>query len=317
RADQPRADHDDAPRRNVLTHAVTLLLFLTRADLARCRLPRRLEFRRVLFRSRAGRRHCAMSRRSAVAPRRYTCWTAERGRSVSTCAISRMTRGSDPGTAISDAHSSGTSWNPSLRAARAGNSAVRSGVVVKMTLMTSSVLSSLRAITSDTSSVVASRIWSRSSASTCVAPRTARTATAAPPPLAAGLQPHGLVQFSDLVHGQRAHRAGLQHAQPDRAELYSGQLLDGEPDLLQQPPHDVLASLVQGDLDQDPLADLVEHPETVGLRRAVVQRHARLQPPAEVARDRPVDLGQIRLGHAVAGVGEAVRQLSVVGEQDQ
>ena len=53
-----------------------------------------------------------------------------RGRSVSTCAISRTTRGMAPGTGISVAHISGTAWKPVLRAASAGNSAVRSGVTV-------------------------------------------------------------------------------------------------------------------------------------------------------------------------------------------
>ena len=72
---------------------------------------------------------------------------------VSTWAISRTTRGSAPGTSISVAQISGTSWKPSLRAASAGNSAVRSGVAVKITLITSSVVSLLRSITSVTSSV--------------------------------------------------------------------------------------------------------------------------------------------------------------------
>ena len=55
------------------------------------------------------------------------------------CAISRITRGSACGTSTSAAHSSGTSWKPSLRAASAGNSDVRSGVAVNTTLITSSV----------------------------------------------------------------------------------------------------------------------------------------------------------------------------------
>ena len=80
-----------------------------------------------------------------------------------------------PGTGISVAQISGTSWKPILRAASAGNSAVRSGVAVNRTLITSSVVSSLRAITSVTSSAVPSSIASRSSVSTCTAPRTALT----------------------------------------------------------------------------------------------------------------------------------------------
>ena len=67
------------------------------------------------------------------------------------CAISRTTRGMAPGTAISAAQISGTSWKPILRAASAGNSVVRSGVAVNSTLITSSVVRSLRDITSVTS----------------------------------------------------------------------------------------------------------------------------------------------------------------------
>ena len=74
------------------------------------------------------------------------------------CIISRTTLGIEPGTAISVQHSSGTSWKPRERAASAGNSMVRSGVAVKITLITSSVLSLFLLITSVTSSAVPSRI---------------------------------------------------------------------------------------------------------------------------------------------------------------
>ena len=82
-----------------------------------------------------------------------------------------------PGTGISIEHISGTAWKPSLRAASAGNSAVRSGVAVKSTLITSSGVRSLRLITALTSSAVPSRMASRSSASTWIAPRMAMTVT--------------------------------------------------------------------------------------------------------------------------------------------
>ena len=105
---------------------------------------------------------------------------ALRGRSVSTWASSRSTRGIAPGTAISVAQSSGTSVIPISRAAYAGNSAVRSGVAVNTTLIRSSLVRSLRSSIARTSSEAAARIWSRSLSSTWIAPRTARTATSAP-----------------------------------------------------------------------------------------------------------------------------------------
>ena len=61
-----------------------------------------------------------------------------RGRSVSTWAIIRTTRGIEPAISSSRAHSSGTSPKPSRRAAYAGNSETRSEVAVKMTEMKSS-----------------------------------------------------------------------------------------------------------------------------------------------------------------------------------
>lgn len=74
--------------------------------------------------------------------------------------------GHRPGTPISVVQSSGTSVNPSNRAAYAGNSASRSGVAVKMTLIRSSGVIVLRCMTALISSVVPSRIASREFSST-------------------------------------------------------------------------------------------------------------------------------------------------------
>src|SRR4051794_8362590 len=66
---------------------------------------------------------------------------------------------------------------PALRVAYAGNSACRSSVQVNQMLMRSSALNALRSRTASIISTVAEMISSRSSASTWIAPRTARTAT--------------------------------------------------------------------------------------------------------------------------------------------
>ena len=71
-----------------------------------------------------------------------------RGRSVSTCASIRTTRGIDPSISSSRAQISGTSPKPSRRAAYAGNSETRSEVAVKITLMKSSTSRPLAVITS-------------------------------------------------------------------------------------------------------------------------------------------------------------------------
>ncbi len=87
--------------------------------------------------------------------------------------MTRITRGIDPGTAISRQQSSGTEERPALRAATAGNSASRSSVVVNRQLTRSAASSSLRAISSLISSSVAPRIALASLASAWTAPRTA------------------------------------------------------------------------------------------------------------------------------------------------
>jgi hypothetical protein len=74
----------------------------------------------------------------------------------------------------------GTSVNPSIRAAYAGNSETRSVVAVKMIEMKSSSTQPFASITWATISATRSSMWSRESSSSWVAPRTALTATARP-----------------------------------------------------------------------------------------------------------------------------------------
>src|SRR5579875_18826 len=262
-----------------------------------------------------------MSSRRAAAPRRYTCWICDRGRSVSTCAISRTTRAMAPGTAISVAQISGTSWKPILRAASAGNSAVRSGVTVNSTLITSSVVRSLRLITAVTSSAVPSRIASRSSASTWIAPRIARTATCQLLPLRCSRLPashvlrtwrasyapyasqaDGGVQVADFPRREVACRARPQVAQLDRPHRGTNQAAHRMPDLGEHPPDDVLAALMEGDLHERARPRLLEHPEPVRDRHPVLELDADGQPPSHVAGDRPGNVRQVGLGDLVARV---------------
>src|SRR5690606_30785480 len=79
-----------------------------------------------------------------------------------------------PGTAISCVHISAVSNHPSSRAATAGNSALRSGVVLKIALAISSTRRSLAATICSSSSLVASRIAVRVFASGVVGPRMPR-----------------------------------------------------------------------------------------------------------------------------------------------
>src|SRR4051812_7343321 len=85
----------------------------------------------------------------------------------------RMTRGSESGTGISRAHSSGTWSKPRLRAATAGDSASRAAVSGKMQLTTSSGLRSFLFMISRMSHSVAPTMASASLRSTVEAPRRA------------------------------------------------------------------------------------------------------------------------------------------------
>src|SRR2546428_6663636 len=85
-----------------------------------------------------------------------------------------MQRGTPSGTATSAAPSSGTSLQPSRRAARAGYSAVRSGDDVKMALSTSSGWKPFACCSPRNSSAVASRIAGPVFAAAVVAPRSPR-----------------------------------------------------------------------------------------------------------------------------------------------
>ena len=80
----------------------------------------------------------------------------------------------EPGTGISCEQIIGTWCQPCIRAPRAGKSASRSWVTVKMAQVISSGVSRLRAVSSWQSSTTASSMASRVLAATWVAPRIPR-----------------------------------------------------------------------------------------------------------------------------------------------
>src|SRR5215469_3210671 len=80
---------------------------------------------------------------------------------------------------------------------------------------------------------------------------------------AAGLKTDGSVEFADFPGGQRPGGAGPEAAERDRADPGADQAADRMAGLRQQSPDDVLAPLVQGDLDQRPRSRLLDNPELV------------------------------------------------------
>jgi hypothetical protein len=74
---------------------------------------------------------------------------------------------------------------------------------------------------------------------------------------------------------------------------------------------------VQDQLEQHAVGVRVDEPEGVDPDDAVLELHALAQAPADVARHRAQHLGEVGLGDLEGRVRQAVRQLAVVGQQQQ
>src|SRR3954454_5319940 len=219
----------------------------------------------------------------------------------------RMTRGSEPGTSTSRAHSSGTELKPILRAATAGNSASRSSVSVKMQLTASSGRSALRSRISSISDSVAPRMASASLASTVVAPRRANRRMGAhhasrrlQGPDLGGLEPPRLPLLEPPeLERPEAHAPQRQHAVADGfahpLDLAFAPLVDRQ---LEHAGTD-LTHLRRSSL---PLVELDALPQA--LERPVLDEAA-------------VNLRDVGPWDLMARVHQPVGELAVVGEQDQ
>src|SRR3954454_22796486 len=162
----------------------------------------------------------------------------------------RMTRGIEPGTGTSRAHSNGTPEKPMLRAATAGNSASRSSVSVKMQLTTSLGCRSLRLRISRSSHSVAPRIAWASLRSTDEAPRRAKSriteaTLAGQGRFAAPGAPQGL----DLGRLQAPVGALGEVVETQRTEAHALQRADAVADGLAHPLDLVVAALVDRQLE--------------------------------------------------------------------
>ena len=133
----------------------------------------------------------------------------------------------------------------------------------------------------------------------------------------AALTAHRREQIGDLGAVELAERSRALVTERDRTEAGTHQVLDGEPGLGEEAADDVLAALVQDDLDQRASVVDVEEGELVDLRRAVLQLDALAQLLAESLAHDAGHGRHVGLGHLVRGVHEAVRQLAVVRHQQQ
>src|ERR1700712_2489057 len=115
-----------------------------------------------------------------------------------------------------------------------------------MMLMKSSTARELASSTPRTISATRSSMWSRSSVSSWVAPRTARTDTLTPhggwavfqPRATARSDPGGIQQYAELPVVELAQAALVEAGEANRPDLDAGEASYGMADVVQQPPHD-------------------------------------------------------------------------------
>src|SRR5215212_7726002 len=220
--------------------------------------------------------------------------------------MTRITLRIAPGTSSSRVQSSGTWSSPSLRAATAGNSALRSSVAVNRQLTMRSGSRSLRLISSRIRSSVAATIAVTSFDPTVTAPRTAQSRCSS---LIRSILPEpvdlGRAQPPGPTLGELPQRQG--------PEPHPPQLLDAVADRLDHPPDLAVAPLVDGDLDH-PGRGRSHTPRRGG---PVVQVDAAAQAADLLRRRRPGKANSVRARHLVARMGQALGQGAVVRQQDQ
>ena len=131
-----------------------------------------------------------------------------------------------------------------------------------------------------------------------------------------GRAPTGLAQLAQLGLAEASVGAGLQGAEPQRAEGDAPQREHRVADRLAHAPHLAVAAFADRDFELVPPASHAPH-----LRRrggAVLQSHAGPQRAQRLLPNRPTaDAHTVGAGHFVARMREPLRELAVVGEQDQ
>src|SRR5580658_5043439 len=243
--------------------------------------------------------------------------SSSRARVVFTCNSTRRQCGVAPCTCSSPAHRSGTAPNPMSRAPVAGKLEMMSGVAVKMMLMMSSSTSWLRSMMARSSSWMRSLTWETSSASTVVAPRSARTAggpgigahairppSRTGPALALSRWPslarfvRGDGQRPDIGHLERPPVPGWEARVREWSDPGPHQAEHRVAHRFAHPANEPVAPLV----DDDAQHAGGDHPDRGGGARAVLQGDPQAQRPQGAGTGGALHLGQVLLGHAVARV---------------
>src|SRR5581483_2293144 len=294
----------------------------------RVRLPERSRCRSGP--SQGPRRAHPRSSRSDSAPSRYTWATSVCRREVWKCMSTRTTLGIEPSTGISCAQSRGTLPSPIRLAASAGNTDRRSFVAVKNTLTRSAPLAPLRSSIAARSRSVALSTASAESSATRMAPRAARTvispiAMRATRPMRAnrlqaaqrGSQPCGAVEGANLFRRELPDLARLEPAESERSLTDANQTPDGKPHGGEHPPNLALAALADHQTDGAAASRARDRPDLQRSSDAVLELHSAAQPGELAGGGGSLDLGQVFLLHSEARVCQPLRELTVVGEQQQ
>jgi len=125
------------------------------------------------------------------------------------------------------------------------------------------------------------------------------------------------VEVADLVLGELPDGALALMAEPHRTDRSPDEPRHRMVDRFEQPAHEVVATLVQDELDDRPPRRHIDDGERVDLDQPVLELHPLAQPAPQRPRDRPGHLGEVSLRHLERRMGQPVREVAVVGEEQQ
>lgn len=129
--------------------------------------------------------------------------------------------------------------------------------------------------------------------------------------------PHRAKKIFHFASSQLPPLSHLQAPQPERTDRDARQLVDGMADSLAHPPDLAMTTLVKRE-DKPRLAlQLRLDTHTRRTRQAIVEAHPARQPLESRALGSPSNLHAIDLGNTETRMREALRYVTVVGEQDK
>jgi hypothetical protein len=114
-----------------------------------------------------------------------------------------------------------------------------------------------------------------------------------------------------------APSAGLEIAEEEGADAGSAEAVDGMADCFQHAADHAFAAGVNGQLDEGSFAAGAQEANSGGPAGAVVKHDTAREPAQHGGGGAAADLGLVHFFDLVAGVGEAIGEVAVVGDEEQ